>query len=187
MDPGEDCDGTQFGTGAPTSHGTCRVDCTYCGNGKVDGDEQCDDGNDVNTDSCRSDCTVPDDFAGCTPGFWKQPQHLQYWPEAYKPTDRVNTVFGVTSTSNPTLLQALSTGGGGEEAFLRHAVAALLNSGHDEVDYLHTTAQVIAMVQQAYATGDFDTPHGLLARQNELGCTVEKSNPSRGDSSRKGR
>jgi len=29
-----------------------------CGNGDVEGDEECDDGNDVDTDACRSDCTA---------------------------------------------------------------------------------------------------------------------------------
>jgi cysteine-rich repeat protein len=177
----EQCDGTEFEDDAPPTHGSCRSDCTFCGDGTPNGGEACDDGNDVDTDTCRNDCTVPADFAGCTPGFWKQPHHLQYWPAPYLPTDRVDTVFSVTSTSNPTLLTALSTGGGGEIAFLRHAVSALLNSAHNEVDYLYTTAQVIAMVQQAYLTGDFDTPHGLFAAQNELGCTVDKS---RGDASR---
>ena len=112
---------------------------------------------------------------GCTPGFWKQPHHLQFWCDAYSPEDHVDDVFGVTSTGNPTLLKALSTGGGGEIAFLRHAVAALLNSCHDEVDYAFSTATVIEMVQDAYESGDFATPHGEFEEENERGCTVDKS------------
>ncbi|MEK7730364.1 MAG: DUF4215 domain-containing protein, partial [Planctomycetota bacterium] len=57
---GEDCDGTQFEPTAPASHGACRSDCTYCGNGAVDGptgSETCDDGNAVDTDGCRNNCT----------------------------------------------------------------------------------------------------------------------------------
>ena len=38
---------------------TCRQNCTYCGDGVPDTGEQCDDGNDVNTDDCRNDCTLP--------------------------------------------------------------------------------------------------------------------------------
>jgi len=34
----------------------------------------------------------------------------------------------------------------------RHAVAALLNSAHGGVNYMYSTAQVIALVQHAYAT-----------------------------------
>ncbi len=34
-------------------------DCTYCGDGELDTPEQCDDGNTVNTDDCRNDCTLP--------------------------------------------------------------------------------------------------------------------------------
>jgi hypothetical protein len=30
-----------------------------CGNGQVEGTELCDDGNEVNTDACRNDCTLP--------------------------------------------------------------------------------------------------------------------------------
>ncbi|RMD83162.1 MAG: DUF4215 domain-containing protein, partial [Candidatus Dadabacteria bacterium] len=29
-----------------------------CGDGRVGGDEECDDGNDVDTDACRNDCTL---------------------------------------------------------------------------------------------------------------------------------
>ncbi len=54
--PGETCDppGSTLNNGA-----TCRQDCTYCGDGKQDTSEQCDDGNTDNTDDCRNDCTLP--------------------------------------------------------------------------------------------------------------------------------
>lgn len=38
---------------------TCRNNCTYCGDGKKNGNEQCDDGNDIDTDACRNNCTKP--------------------------------------------------------------------------------------------------------------------------------
>jgi cysteine-rich repeat protein len=57
LNTGEDCDGTEFEAGAPSSHGPCRADCKYCGNGTVDGTEKCDDGNSVDTDGCRNNCT----------------------------------------------------------------------------------------------------------------------------------
>lgn len=59
----EDCDGTFFELTAPASHGTCRGDCTYCGNGTVDGPvgaEECDDGDADDTDACTNACqTAP--------------------------------------------------------------------------------------------------------------------------------
>jgi len=60
----EKCDGTAFPANAPSSHGTCRTGtcgspgCTFCGDGIVNGDEQCDDGNNIDTDSCRNNCTI---------------------------------------------------------------------------------------------------------------------------------
>ena len=38
----------------------CRLDCTYCGDGLVnDASEQCDDGDSINDNSCKNDCTLP--------------------------------------------------------------------------------------------------------------------------------
>jgi cysteine-rich repeat protein len=37
----------------------CRNDCTFCGDGEKDQSEECDDGNDINDDTCRNDCTLP--------------------------------------------------------------------------------------------------------------------------------
>lgn len=52
--PGETCEppGSTQGNG-----NVCRVDCTYCGDGNVDGGEQCDDGNSNDSDGCANDCT----------------------------------------------------------------------------------------------------------------------------------
>jgi cysteine-rich repeat protein len=36
----------------------CRNDCTACGDGIKNGGEFCDDGNTINTDACRNDCTA---------------------------------------------------------------------------------------------------------------------------------
>ncbi len=57
MDPGETCDppGTDP---LPVGGNLCRTSCTYCGDGAVNADEVCDDGNDVDGDSCRNDCTL---------------------------------------------------------------------------------------------------------------------------------
>ena len=110
------------------------------------------------------------DDQGLTPGFWKQPQHFEFWT-GYNTMDSFNAVFGVTSSYGDdwTLLDALNTGGGGENALARHATAALLNAASEGVNYLYTEAEVIAIVQDAYLTGDFKTAKNLLEAQNELG------------------
>jgi cysteine-rich repeat protein len=77
--PCETCDTNAFPANAPSSHGPCRTggECGYrpaarfCGDGIVNGDEQCDDGNDVDTDACRNSCILPicgDSILGNTPG-----------------------------------------------------------------------------------------------------------------------
>ena len=109
---------------------------------------------------------------GCTPGYWKQRQHFFAWePTGYHTDDRFEEEFGVTRY-NRSLLRALGTGGGGKKALGRHAVAALLNSANPDVSYYYSTAQVIAMVQNAFATGDYVGTKDLLATQNEMGCPL---------------
>ena len=66
----------------------------------------------------------------------------------------------------------MDQGGGGEKALGRHAVAALLNAASPDVDYAYTEAEVIAAVQNAYATGDFNRVKNDLEYQNELGCPL---------------
>lgn len=118
---------------------------------------------------------------GCTPGFWKQSQHSQAWiGTGYNPGDSFETVFGVPATTfpgDPTLLQVLGQGGGGMNALGRHAVAGLLNAAASDVDYSFTTAQVIAMVQDAVASGDFETAKTALADENESGCPIDGKSP----------
>jgi hypothetical protein len=109
---------------------------------------------------------------GCTPGYWKQEHHFDSWV-GYSPSDSFDAIFGVDAAGSDTLLAALGKNGGGENALKRHAAAALLNTAaQDNVNYLYTAANVIAIVQNAYATGDFDTAKDLLAAQNEAGCPL---------------
>jgi len=115
----------------------------------------------------------PEDFQGCTPGYWKQPQHLFAWaPTGYSPDDPYGTVFGVDDSLDLTLLQALRIGGGGEMALYRHATAALLNAASPDVMYPYTVAQIIAMVQSAYATGTFEDTKDMFETANEAGCPL---------------
>ena len=60
----------------------------------------------------------PTNPATCTPGFWKQPQHLQYWVD-YAPTDLY------PADPSMTLLDALQ--GGYKTRVSRFVVAGWLN------------------------------------------------------------
>jgi hypothetical protein len=115
---------------------------------------------------------------GCTPGYWKQVHHWGSWVNPpYDPeTSRFDVMFGVDckdmACEGKTLLEVLKTGGGGEKALGRHAVAALLNASHPDVDYLYSPGDVIGKVQAAYTSGDFETYKDLLEVQNELDCPL---------------
>lgn len=107
-------------------------------------------------------------YQGLTPGFWKQPHHLMYWVD-YSPTDDYETVFGVNASFTLTLLETLWQGGGKEKALGRHAVAAILNASHPDINYYYSVAEIIAIVQDAYVTGKFNAAKDLLEKQNQLG------------------
>jgi hypothetical protein len=109
---------------------------------------------------------------GCTPGFWKQSHHFDHW-KYYDPWDKFDVVFGVDGPGYKTLLETLGLGGGGKYALGRHAVAALLNATSYKVDYAYTVAEVIQIVQTAYATGDFEAAKDLLEAQNEQDCPLD--------------
>ena len=104
---------------------------------------------------------------GLTPGFWKThsiygPAPLMGWPQTgYSPTDSYNALFSVSVAGNPTLLQALGTGGGGLNALLRHSTAALLNAANPNIEYNYTVAQVISLTHNAIISGNAATIESL--------------------------
>ena len=118
-----------------------------------------------------------EETGGCTPGYWKQSQHFDSWV-TYSPIpveSIYDNTFTVTSSfgSDFTLHDAVSQGGGGEKALGRHAVAALLNTQNDGVNYSFTQAQVFQTVQDAYdGTTDFETAKNTLAGANEQICPL---------------
>ena len=114
----------------------------------------------------------PCDKLGCTPGYWKQPQHLDSWV-FYSPDAYFDDTFGVGPRI--TLLDALWLKGGGENAFLRHATAGLLNSVHPDVHYYYYHDALLAFVQNTYAgtPPDFEYNKDLLAGWNEAGCPLD--------------
>jgi hypothetical protein len=69
-----------------------------------------------------------------------------------------------------TFSQALSLGGGGLNALLRQAVAALLNASSPDVDYPLTAAEVIAMTNAAIASGDYESTKDLFDEANNAGA-----------------
>ena len=131
----------------------------YTNIGTVTGDFTDGSGNTTSVSDTNDSGYSTEKGLGKTPGFWKQSQHFQYWPEPYKTTDKFSTTFGVSTTSdttfkyggydwfNDSLLGALSaedlkgsTGSnavktyGNVSALGRSATAALLNATSDELN-----------------------------------------------------
>jgi hypothetical protein len=120
-------------------------------------------------------CTPPTGGEGCTPGYWKQPHHLDSWvPTSYGPGASVASAFGSVdpSVDDLTLLEALKLKGGKLNALMRHAVAALLNAAHPDVSYAMSTADVIAAVQDAMSSGEIEAAKDDLEAENEEGCPL---------------
>lgn len=136
---------------------------------------------------------------GCTPGFWKNHYYLdennyknsdpgEFWCPDYSPTDSFYDVFGLAQfgtkedvigwdkNGDDSLLSALKTGGGGEKALARHAVAALLNACYDDFNsgfyYEFKRFWVIERVKFAYEMGNFETWKDDFVDANERNCTL---------------
>ena len=67
-----------------------------------------------------------------------------------------------------TFADPLRLTGGGLNALLRHAVAALLNATSADVDYPLTAAQVITLTNAAIASGDYEGTKDLFNEYNNL-------------------
>jgi len=123
-------------------------------------------------------------FEGCTPGFWKVPQHHDSWlATGFAPGDTLESVFDVPDSlglDGTTLVRALSFRGGAgldgaAQILLRAAVAAVLNAAHPDVSYEFALADVIADVNAALASGDRATMLSLAAEldlANNAGCPL---------------
>lgn len=55
-DTGEKCDTSKVCDGGTISSGTCRVNCTYCGDGVINGGEECDPKDPVSGPGCDATC-----------------------------------------------------------------------------------------------------------------------------------
>jgi hypothetical protein len=110
---------------------------------------------------------------GLTPGFWKNnaTKHGAVAWKVYTPSTTLSSVFTIPASlggpsgsfGSETLLTALQTGGGGLNALMRQAAAALLNSTNSLINYPLTTTQVISKVNAALAD-----PSLRAALQSEL-------------------
>jgi hypothetical protein len=113
------------------------------------------------------------ELRGYTPGFWKQEQHFEYWPDGMEPYKFLGQCFVFPEEMIPItythdfLIDALGFRGGsdwkgGSRILLRAAVAALLNAmyfgefdiseGHS--GYYYTPCEVIGLVNAALASLD---------------------------------
>jgi hypothetical protein len=119
----------------------------------------------------------PGDFEGCTPGYWRN--HADRWV-GVAPTDDFDATFGVDLFDpDITLGTAIWLGGGGNNAFARHATAALLNAYAKElgsleqfVNYPYTVEEVLQMVLDAVANDKIEETKDLFEDANELGCPL---------------
>jgi hypothetical protein len=125
---------------------------------------------------------------GLTPGFWKNNAAMHdavAWPRdalgdlIYDPSQTVASVFSAApaNLAAAPLSEALDFGGGGANALLRHAVAALLNATHPEVAYPLTAPQIIAQVNAALASGNSGQINALKNRLdgfNTLGSDLDQ-------------
>lgn len=117
-----------------------------------------------------ADCDPPVLFGGCTPGYWKQTQHFDSWPDGYDP-DMLFVDAGFDDAfPGMTLLEVLEQGGGGLNALGRHTVAALLNaaSGVSAVD----VTDLLNAFNDNWDTANVELLKNILAALNELGCPL---------------
>ena len=143
--------------------------------------------------TCETDPTLcpppppPPGLEGCTPGYWKANAKKggSQWPPLSPGQTVASAGFAAGSYGGLTLLAALELGGGpgvdgATQNLLRAAVAALLNAVNGTVDYPLTSAQILAQVNAAIATGNRAAILALattLDNNNNLGCTIDNSGP----------
>jgi hypothetical protein len=127
---------------------------------------------------------------GCTLGYWKN--HTDRWNDdgacgGFYTSIPYGSVFveAPVQVAGKTLLEALNAKGGGMFNLARQSVAALLNTCHNDVAYVISNVDdLIALVNEAYATGDRQII-GSLATQldafNNAGCPLGGSSATTGD------
>src|SRR5581483_599891 len=113
----ETCDPTaspQFPANAPSSHGPCRAigttyECTFCGDGVKQGNEQCDDGNSNDFDSCKNNCTRPSTTTTVHPTTTTTSTHKPTTTTTHTTTTSTHTTSTTTSTHTTTTSSTSTT------------------------------------------------------------------------------
>ncbi len=110
---------------------------------------------------------------GCTPGYWKQPQHFDSWTDPFDPSDPFSDHFEDAFPSM-TLLEVLKQGGGGLKALGRHTVAALLNAASPDVAFAFSPAEVIDAFNDVFegSKAEYTALKNQFATENEKGCPI---------------
>lgn len=122
--------------------------------------------------------TAPVAGAGCTPGYWKQPQHFDSYPAGFTPGMSFNVALGIPNPNalygaGFTLLDALQANGGGKNALARHAGAAILNAASGF--YSLTVAEVEALMDAVLGDNSLiESTKNIFASDNEEGtCPLD--------------
>jgi hypothetical protein len=110
---------------------------------------------------------------GCTPGYWKQPQHFDSWTAPYDPTDLFSDHFE-NAFPGLTLVQVLGQDGGGLNALGRHTVAALLNAASSGVSFEDSPAEVIAAFNSVFpgTNSQYEALKNEFASMNQRLCPL---------------
>ncbi|MDO5566633.1 MAG: PKD domain-containing protein, partial [Planctomycetia bacterium] len=120
--------------------------------------------------SVTKEVTSPDTqtrWEGLTAYFWRN--HTCDW-HVYSPYDNYEEVFSVCGLIKPgMLIHALQYSDGDIAGLWRESTAALLNATHPDIDYRYSVEEVISMVQNAYATHQFDIYAHIFAQENYRG------------------
>ena len=124
---------------------------------------------------------------GHTPGFWKNNATnwgAAAWPTnpdgslVYSPTQTLGSVFSAVppAYAGMTLLEALGNGGGGIDALLRQAVAALLSAAQPFIAYPYAANQVVALTNAAIIAGGarIDAQKNEFDRFNNYGADIDQ-------------
>jgi len=107
---------------------------------------------------------------GCTPGFWRN--HLTHWDATpYSPDQLVNDVFGCDLVPDGVTMGEAIDAPQTYGVLAFHAIAALLNASHPDVDF----GLDVDEVKELACDGDKDT----LAEENEEGCPLSGGNTTR--------
>ncbi|MBM2819661.1 MAG: hypothetical protein HW410_1343 [Nitrosarchaeum sp.] len=142
-------------------------------------------GNDDNvaTDSMMTldDSDLENSNQGCPVSFWIKQSDYQnvsdsrlMWPQGYLPEDKFgstayfNTKITISSTDNPSLIDALNSENDGIDKLVRQSVAALLNAAHPKVKYPLTITEVISLTNDAIVRSNYSIAD-TFAKYNNLG------------------